>query len=166
MLKKNTNKIVYTDTGSEGLKQTCVLQDKLVNYHKELSPSYFYKWYAGMPPGEQRNRELIEKFVNGLIRVDLARDENTRELVGYCISTISVKKEGEITSIYVEPNYRKLNIGDTMMKKALRWMDENSVVKKVLEVGAGNEDVLDYYQRFHFYPRSTILEQIDIEKVD
>lgn len=119
-----------------------------------------------MPPADVRNKELVKKFEKGKIRVDLARDGDTQELVGYCISTISVEKEGEIQSIYIEPEYRKCGIGNEMMKKALHWMEENSINKKILGVGAGNEEVITFYKRYSFYPRTIILEQVEAKVAD
>ena len=73
---------------------------------------------------------------------------------------------GEIESIYIEPDYRGSGIGDNLMKRALRWMDEYPVDKKVLTVGAGNEEVFAFYSRHNFYPRTTILEQIETGEGD
>ncbi len=79
---------------------------------------------------EIRKKELLEKSRNGAIRVDLARDKNTGVLVGYCVSTVSEKRQGEIESIYIEEDYRRSGIGDNLMKKALSWMDEHSVTEE------------------------------------
>ena len=112
-----------------------------------------------------RKKGLLEKSKEGAIRIDLASDADTGELVGYCISTISRDRQGEIESIYIEPDYRESGIGDNLMKRTLRWMDECSVTKKVLGVGVGNEDVIAFYSRYSFYPRTTVLEQIETEDV-
>ncbi len=152
--------IEYMETDGQGLDLTVSLRQKLIDYHKANAPDYFYQRYAEMDV--LRSTELmLEKFGKESIRVDLARDTETGELVGYCISTISGDKQGEIASIYVEPDYRRAGIGDNFMKKALRWMDERSVLKKVLGVGAGNEAVFAFYSRYNFYPRAYILEQVE-----
>ena len=158
-------KIEYTETDEQGLDLTYDLRQKIIEYHKARSPKYFYERYAGMDVG-RGNKLLLEKVVKGGIRVDLARDADTGELVGYCISSVSKDRQGEIESIYIEPDYRGSGIGDNLMKRALRWMDEHSVTKKVLGVGAGNEDVFAFYSRYNFYPRTTILEQVETEEGD
>ena len=158
--------IEYIETDEQGLDLTCVLREKLITHHKVHSPGYFYKRYEKMPPANERNKELLEKFAKGKIRVELARNKETEELGGYCIRTISADKEGEIQSIFPETEYRRCGIGDRFMKKALSWMNENSVVKIILAVGAGNEEVFDFYRKYVFYPRTTILEQVETEAKD
>jgi diamine N-acetyltransferase len=162
-MKKNKTEIYYTSTDERGLDATCALREKLIEYHKVRS-RHFYQRYAGMPPAHQRNRELRDKYQNGLIRVDLAREKAADTLVGYCITTISRDNQGEIQSIYVEPEYRKYGIGDALMKLCLQWLDEHAVIKKVLGVGAGNEEVFEFYRKYNFYPRTIILEQVEEEK--
>jgi GNAT superfamily N-acetyltransferase len=110
---------------------------------------------------EIRKQNLLEKSGGGALRIDLARDADTGTLIGYCISTISAKKQGEIESIYVEPDYRRSGIGDIFMKRALSWMDIMSVNRKILGVGAGNEEVFGFYSRYNFYPRVHVLEQVE-----
>jgi ribosomal protein S18 acetylase RimI-like enzyme len=114
-----------------------------------------------LPPARHRNIELCKKYKDGLIRVDLAREKAADTLVGYCITTISRDNQGEIQSIYVEPEYRKYGIGDALMNLCLHWLDEHAVIKKVLGVGAGNEEVIEFYSRYNFYPRTIILEQVE-----
>ena len=104
---------------------------------------------------------MLEKSKNGVIRIDLARDINRGELIGYCVSTVSEERQGEIDSIYIEPDYRQSGIADNLMKGALKWMDECSVTKRILHVSVGNEDVFGFYTRYNFYPRTTILEQVE-----
>jgi ribosomal protein S18 acetylase RimI-like enzyme len=136
-------RIEYTETSEQGLDLIYNLRQKIIEYHKALSPSYFYRRYAGMDVN-RGNQIILEKAIKG-----------------YCISTISGDRQGEIESIYIEPDYRGSGIGDSLMKRALRWMDECSVTKKVLGVGAGNEEVFEFYRRYNFYPRTTILEQVE-----
>jgi ribosomal protein S18 acetylase RimI-like enzyme len=159
-MSKNTVEIYYTSTDEQGLDATCALREKLIEHHKVRS-KHFYRRYADMPPARQRNFELREKYKDGLIRVDLAREKAADTLVGYCITTISRDNQGEIQSIYVEPEYRQYGIGDALMKLCLQWLDEHAVIKKVLGVGAGNEDVFEFYSKYNFFPRTIILEQVE-----
>ena len=145
-------KIEYTETDQQGLDLIGVLWQKLVEYHKARS-QHFSGHYAKIT-FDLRKKELLEKSRKGPLRIDLARDVNSGELVGYCVSTISGDRQGEIDSIYTEPDYRQSGIGDNLMKRALRWMDDLSVTKKILVVGAGNEEVFAFYSRYTFYPRS------------
>ena len=79
---------------------------------------------------ELRKKELLEKSSNGITRIDIAKNGNTGVLIGYCVSIVSEKKEGEIESIFIEKDYRRHGIGDDFMKKALDWMDNLSVADK------------------------------------
>ena len=148
--------IEYTDTDGQGLDLTVPLRQKLFEYHR-IRSKHFPERYAVMNAGT-KNIELLEKLEEDAIRIDLAKDTNTGELVGYCISIIHDNKQGEIASIYVESDYRGMGIGDGLIQRGLRWLDERSVTKKILEVGAGNEDVFPFYGRHNFYPRTIILE--------
>ncbi|HEY32699.1 MAG TPA: GNAT family N-acetyltransferase [Dehalococcoidia bacterium] len=152
-------KIEYSHTDEQGLDLVAGLWQKQLEYHKALSQHFSGR--LGSMTFDLRKKGLLEKSREGAIRIDLARDTDTGELVGYCISTINGDRQGEIESIYIEPDYRGLDIGDNLMKKALHWMDEYPATRKVLAVGAGNEEVFAFYSRYNFYPRTTILEQID-----
>lgn len=151
--------IEYSVTDGSGLDVTEHLWKKLVLHHIEHS-RHFTRQFREMT-FEKRKRYIFDKTVNGEIRIDLARDTDTGELVGYCISTITEKRLGEIDSIYIESEYRGEWIGDAFMKKALQWMDENGVTRKILSVGEGNEEVISFYSRYNFYPRAYILEQVE-----
>ena len=107
---------------------------------------------------DRRKKELLEKSGKGAMRIDIAKDANTRVIIGYCISTISEKKQGEIESIFIEEDYRRHGIGDNFMEKTLAWMDSLAVVKKIIAVAAGNEEALIFYSRHNFYPKVTILQ--------
>jgi len=157
-MKKNVGKIVYAETDAQGLDLIAPLWRKLNEHHKAHSPHHA-RHFAAMT-WEIRRKDLLEKSKNGAIRVDLARNKNSGVLVGYCVSTISEKRQGEIESIYIEENDRLSGIGDNLMKKAIRWLDEQSVKKKIIGVASGNEEVFAFYSRYNFYPRVTILEQI------
>jgi len=153
-------KVEYSETDQQKLDLISPLRQKLIEYHLARSPKYFLRRYRGMNV-VQRNPELLEKASKGKMRIDLAKDMEIDELVGYYVSTITEDRQGEIDSIYVESNYRGLGIGENLVKRALRWMDESLVTRKILEVGVGNEEVFIFYSRYNFYPRTVILEQVE-----
>lgn len=155
--------IQYTETDRQGLDLIKPLWQQLVEHHKARSP-IFYNDYAKMTFAT-RKKQLLEKSRGNTIRIDLARDENLGEFVGYCVSTISEERQGEIDSIYIKPNYRRFGIADNLMKRALHWMDEQLITKRILVVGAGNEEVLGFYSKYGFHPRNIVLEQAHTKKV-
>jgi ribosomal protein S18 acetylase RimI-like enzyme len=155
--------IQYTETDRQGLDLIKPLWQQLVEHHKARSP-IFYNDYAKMTFAT-RKKQLLEKSRKNTIRIDLARDENLGEFVGYCVSTISEERQGEIDSIYIKPDYRRFGIADNLMKRALHWMDEQLITKRILVVGAGNEEVLGFYSKYGFHPRNIVLEQAQTKKV-
>ncbi len=145
----------------QGLNLIRPLWEKL-NERTKTRSQHFSTHYSRLTFG-LRNRGLVEKSKTGALRIDLAKDLDTGELIGYCASTISKDSQGKIDSIYVEPNYRQYGIGDNLMKKVLCWMDNLSTKTKMLVVAAGNEEVFTFYSRYNFYPKATILEQVETE---
>lgn len=151
--------IEYIEADQRGLDLIGPLWEKLNEYHRERSP-YHKGHFAGMT-FEMRKRRLLEKSAGGAMRIDITRDRETNKYVGYCVSTISEGRQGEIDSIFIESEYRGRGIGDTLMKKALGWMDGLSIIRRMVEVASGNEEVFAFYRRYGFYPRSTILRTVE-----
>lgn len=134
------------------------LWEKLTVHQGELSP-YFRDYFVQRSFAE-RKAEILEKSKSGSLRLDMARDSDIRQIVGYCVSTINKNKQGRIESIYVEPHYRRSGIGKNLMRRALDWMNESRVTGKTLYVVVGNEQVFSFYQHFGFHPKAVMLEQI------
>jgi ribosomal protein S18 acetylase RimI-like enzyme len=151
-------KIEYQEIDAGALDLIGPLWQKLNEYHRVRSQHFANSFEKHT--FDWRKKDLLEKSNSGSLRIDLAKDLDTGELIGYCVSTISKDKQGEIDSIYVEPGYRQSGIGDYLMRRALRWMDDLSVAKKILRVGAGNEEVFEFHRKYDFYPRTIILEQV------
>jgi ribosomal protein S18 acetylase RimI-like enzyme len=57
----------------------------------------------------------------------------------------------------VEKDYRLSGIGDSLITRALRWLETVTVKKTILSVAEGNEGVFAFYRRHDFYPRVTVL---------
>jgi ribosomal protein S18 acetylase RimI-like enzyme len=109
---------------------------------------------------QRRKTVLLDKAKEGEMRVDIAIDESSQRKVGYCIASVSRSQVGEIDSIYVDPDYRGRGIGDVLMNKALTWMYEMRVSSIIVGVSAGNEGVFQFYTRYGFLHRTTVLEQV------
>ena len=151
--------IKYTVTDAKDLDIIKPLWKKLIVHHQERVRHF--KRLLESIDFDKRKAELLEHSKTGALRIDLAHDADKGKLIGYCVSTVNANKQGEIESICVEPSYRRSGIAGSLMEKALKWMDDMSVEKKVLTVAAGNEEVFAFYEEHGFYPKGTILEQIE-----
>jgi len=151
-------KIKYIATDGKDLELITPLREKIRQYH--VARSTFFKERITEKSIEEMNKQLLSKAVGGIL-LDLVRDVETGRLVGYCLTSINEERQGEIGSIYLEPEYRRHRIGYRLMERALRWMDRQDVKRKFLGIGAGNEEVVGFYRRFNFEVRSIIMEQVE-----
>ncbi|MGB9978747.1 GNAT family N-acetyltransferase [Methanobacterium sp.] len=149
--------ISYIELDNDQIDSIKPLWEKLRNHHKELSP-YFPERYIEFK-FQERKEDLLKKSENGILRIDTAYDETAEQFIGYCISSISDEKVGEVDSIYLDEKYRSSGIGDTLMRRSLNWMDQNGVETKKIMIAAGNENTLAFYSRYRFFPKHIILEQ-------
>jgi ribosomal protein S18 acetylase RimI-like enzyme len=150
--------ITYTTTDGKELELITPLREKIRQYHVERS-TYFKERITEISV-EEANKQLRAKASGGIL-LDLVRDGDTGNLVGYCLTSINEERRGEIVSIYLEPGYRRQRIGYKLMERALDWMDKHGVKRKMLSIGAGNEEVVDFYRNFNFEVRSIIMEQVE-----
>lgn len=150
--------ISYIELNNDQIDLIKPLWKKLRDHHQELSP-YFPERYIEFTFSE-RKEELLNKNENGILKIDIAKDEETGHLIGYCISSISDELIGEIDSIYLEEVYRSSGIGNELMERSLNWMDKKGVKTKKIMVAAGNGDTLAFYRRYNFFPKHIILEQV------
>jgi ribosomal protein S18 acetylase RimI-like enzyme len=109
----------------------------------------------------EKRKEYFEHLAAaGYLCIDLAFDASEMEkYVGYCVSSLSQEKTGEIESIFVDEAYRSCGIGSALVSRALGWLDENGSTRNRVSVSEGNELVWNFYKKFRFYPRMTVLEQ-------
>ncbi|MBP2645768.1 MAG: Acetyltransferase [Firmicutes bacterium] len=132
---------------------------QLIEHHQKVACNFPHA--HDKPMYAVRKTELLEVANGGNIRVELARDEEVGEYVGYCVTTLDKEKIGEIQSLFVKQEYRKQGVGDTFMRNAVAWLKENGANSKRLVVGEGNEGVLDFYRRYNFLPRRLVLESVE-----
>jgi len=147
--------IEFLDKNQNDLDIIQLLWEKLHAHH--LAVSKYFKDSRSTITFEMRKKQLIEKSFQGKVRIDLARDAATKEYIGYCVTSVDPEQQGEIESIYVEKDYRLSGIGDSLMTRALAWLETVTVKKTILGVAEGNEGVFAFYQRHNFYPKTTIL---------
>ena len=148
--------VFYDIMTEDGLDLIGPLWLELRQMHRARSINF--KSELGSMSFEGRRDELLEKAAGGLMRVELARDEDGR-VVGYCVSSVGANMIGEVDSIFVTAAYRQMGIGSALMASALQWMDGLGATRKVLLAIVGNEEDHSFYARFGFLPKSTLLEQ-------
>lgn len=142
----------------EGDKNLLALIEPLwekLNRHHQARSVHFADVFANLTFAERLASFQTED--ESMIRVVLAKDLDSEVLVGYCISTVDQYRVGEIESIYVEHVYRRLGIGDFLIRNALDWVKAQSARLIQLSVTFGNEEVFPFYERYGFLPRRTIL---------
>jgi diamine N-acetyltransferase len=154
----NKIKIRYSNGDQALLDQIKLLWEELNEHHCQHSPNF--KEHYNQMTFEKRKSDLLKKSLSGEMRVDLSVDEASGCIVGYCVSSLSSEKIGEIESIFVNVAYRGFGIGDSLMKKTLGWMEQEGAVAKIVEVGVGNESAFSFYSRYGFLPRKTVLKQV------
>ncbi len=152
--------ISYFETDETELDLIKDLWEKL-NHHHQLRSKNFHQDYLNIL-FEDRKDELIKKSNKGKLRLDLALDNTIKKVVGYCISSFSYEN-GEIDSIYIEEKFRMLGIGDTLMKRALSWMDSNNVENRQVKISVGNDVAIKFYNQYGFHPKHIILKQLKNE---
>jgi ribosomal protein S18 acetylase RimI-like enzyme len=151
-------KIKYMQGDQKILDQVRDRWEELNRYHCERS-QHFKEHYLGMT-WQKRKYTLLKKMVGGAMLVELAVDESSGRCAGYAVSTLNAQMTGEVESIYIQPNYRRMGIGRALMQDALAWMDQNGALTKQVEVSVGNEVAWSFYGRFRFKPRKTLLIQV------
>ena len=143
--------------GTELLDLVKPLWEQLNALHAEAS-EHFSKSYEEWT-FEDRISGLLVKAAEHRMNIDLAYDREHEKNVGYCISTIDEGDIGEVDFIFIEEPYRGQGLGEALMESALQWLERHEVKEKIVAVAEGNEKVLDFYQRFEFYPRRIVLLQ-------
>jgi len=108
---------------------------------------------------DDRREYFLKIAAAGSLRSDLARDPRSGRYIGYCVTSFSKDREGEIESVFVEEAYRSQGVGATLVGKALAWLTENGAIRNRVSVADGNEEAFPFYRKFGFFPRMTVLEQ-------
>lgn len=132
------------------------LWEALRDHHKNKT-EYFKQRFENLT-FETRKKTLLEKAEHGKLIIDIVR-MNKGKIIGYCVSSIDEKLNGEIDSILVDEQYRRMKVGEELMARALKWFDENKVETRRIVVAQGNERVFKFYEKFGFYLSFSTLQQ-------
>jgi ribosomal protein S18 acetylase RimI-like enzyme len=139
----------------ELLDRIAPLWEELKKYHVERSP-YFSKDMKKRR-FEDRKNDLTLKAKH--MRVDIVMDLKKNNDIGYCISTIDHSNRGEIDSIFIREPYRRHGFGKKLTEMALAWLNDQGIIDNSIYVASGNDEVIDFYKTFGFYPRGIHLVQ-------
>jgi len=132
--------ITYTNGDISIINEIQHLWEELNIHHGVVSP--FFKQVFETNSFNHRVSNLLRKYRKGFIRIDVAKDKELP--VGYVISTINEENDGEIESIFIKDRFRGKGIGESLMQKAVDWLDGRNVRSKVVAVVYGNEDAFGF----------------------
>lgn len=152
---KLTSQYTININDASSIDEVAVLWKKLFALH------HYLRYDVVIQPSDRnwirRRNKLLEKADDILVITTKVEDE----LVGYLI--VSVHKcdmtIGEVESLYVLDDYRNEDIGSEMMNEAMNWLNYKGVAIQRISVGVENEQVVEFYQKLGFTPKSIILEK-------
>lgn len=147
--------IEYRDLPSEEIDKIKPLWEKLKSHHYERATA-FKTDFEKMTFAERKRKLCIGKKE---LKIIIAQEKNTSQIVGYCISSISEEDLGEVDSIFIDENFRRSGIGKEFMNRSLEWFNENKIKDIIISVALGNEEALPFYEKFGFSPRTYILKK-------
>ncbi len=146
--------ITYTYGDKNNIDSIEPLFKKLSRYHEGVS-KHFAKEFDSIT-FDERKGQIASKTK---VKIITARDNN--KAIGYIIASIN-KGIGEVESLFIDDGYRGKSVGDFMMKEVLSWMNVSCKEVKV-SVAYGNQ-VITFYEKFGFYPRSIILKTKEMNR--
>lgn len=129
------------------------LWEKLNQLH--LQDSKYFKEHYKINTFDKRCKKFLQMDKKD-IRIEIV-ENNKGIIVGYCISTVE-KEKGEIESLFIEEEFRKHRLGNTLIADAIEWLKEKRCNKILVSVAEGHEEVFGFYIKQGFYPRLTYLE--------
>jgi GNAT superfamily N-acetyltransferase len=109
---------------------------------------------------EPRKQEILGKAAPGKTRIELVSIASEAVDIAYCVSTVSPGGRSEIDSMFVEERCQGRGIGSELVRHALAWMESVEASSKVVTIAYANEEVLAFYRRFGFHPRTILLQHI------
>ena len=138
--------------GSELLDRIGPLWICLREHHAAISP----RWATEMRDKhfDGRKSELLAKSQSGIL-VLIATFDGVD--CAYCVATIDRKCNGEVDSLFVDEAYRGHGIGSALLGRAMQWFAERGTKSVIVEVIAGNDEAVRFYERRGFAPRTVRL---------
>lgn len=144
-------KIVAIDRDEIGIIKTLW---KGLNAHHLSKSTYFKKHFSEFT--FEKRMEGLNKRDNLIAYIAQDNDEN----IGYCLSSVD-GPNGEIDSLFVEAAYRGKGIGEELMSHALKWLEGQRCITIRVSIAEGNEGVFDFYRKFCFAERLTVMQLME-----
>lgn len=138
--------MIYRDIPYSRISIVKDLWEKNRSYHENLSEDFGYI-YTNIVFEERITH--LDMFDNDQIKITVAENLSTKEIVGYCISTIK-ENEGETQSLHVEENKRGLGIGKNLMYSHLEWMKNKGCTNIIITVAFENKNTIGFYKTLGF----------------
>ena len=136
---------------NQNVYQVKPLWEELNRHHCEHSTHF--KAHFKAFTFEERIKQLESRDA---VAVFVAEDQS--EFIGYCMASIKAH-EGEIDSIFVEPDHRNQKVGERLMQCAESWLKVMGATRLVVCVAEGNESAFGFYHRHDYFQRFTVLEK-------
>lgn len=107
---------------------------------------YFSTDYANLN-FEDRMKKLLSRSKLSKITVVENKD---KQVIAYCMSIIDKAGSGEIATLYVEEEYRRMNIGKHLLQLHIEWLQDSNVVNIEVEVLHDNLSAIKLYENIGF----------------
>lgn len=138
---------------SENIDDIENLWNKLHNYHMEISERY--RSHHSKFTFNDRKQYILK---SPKLLILTAEDSESNKKIGFCVSTINDNR-GEVESLYIDTNYRKMNIGKTFIEMSENWFKKSSVKKYIIGCVYENEKGIEFYKRIGLSPKSVIFQK-------
>lgn len=138
--------MIYRDIPYSQISIIKDLWEKNRSYHENLSENFGYIYINIV--FEERIKHL-DMFDNAHIKITVAENISTKEIVGYCISTTK-GNDGETQSLHVDENNRGLGIGKNLMNSHLEWMRKKGCTNIIITVAYENKNTIEFYKTLGF----------------
>lgn len=102
---------------------------------------------------------LRDKSADERLRVEIAANSPDSPPIAYGVTSLSSSGVGEVDSLFVAPEYRRLGIASTLLQNALDWLRAHGAVSPRVVVFQANDEAVAFYRRFGFHPRNLELER-------
>ena len=138
--------------GPELIDRIGPLWNCLREHHAAIAP----RWAAEMRAKsfDMRKSGLLLKGSGGML-VLIATIDGTD--CAYCVGTIDQKGDGEVDSLFVKEACRGRGIGSSLVRRTMQWFADRGTKSVGVDVIAGNDEAVRFYERRGFAPRTVRL---------